>query len=137
MMKDFEQYDHTKKYFGPQGSPLSQYIHIGVEIMPINIDLRDSFDHMLNVAGYEHDKEYHGTRRGGFSGTWIDEFSGTWIDELARRRADKRLRNTIKEWAEEHKDWMNKLEYKAVHLFAKTTYHAIRRCGFIFFRTGE
>ena len=128
-MKKFEKYDPKTRYFGPQGSPLSQYIHIGVDIMPINLDLRKDFNEMLNRAGYEHDKAYHGTRRGGFF--------GLWIDELARRQADKRLRNAIKYWAYEYREWMDELEFKAVLAFAKATYHSIRKAGWVFFRTGE
>jgi len=128
-MNEFEKYDPDTKYFGPQGHSASKYIHIGVEMMPINPDLKDCFEDMLNRAGYAHDKAYHGERRSGFF--------GLWIDELARRQADKKLRNEIKYWAFEYKDWLYQYEFKAVLGFAKATYHSIRKAGWIFFRTGE
>ena len=115
-------YDKTKRYFGPQGSPLNRLIPEAPPTVPI---LKEVF----NKAGYNHDSGYEGEKSTvPFLGKIANYFARKAIDVEFLREMD----DGILSYAEQG---LITPEQEAISLkYAMLAYKAVRLGGWTFYR---
>lgn len=128
-MKPFEAYNPSKEYFGPQGHWSSPFIQQALQFVDIPGEVRPEFDEAVNYAAYLHDKAYYGRKSSGF-------LANIW-NEWHRNRADKKLRDDIRAFSREWRDWLKPEHVKNIKICSDIVYAGLVAGGWKFYKTGK
>ena len=117
-----EAYDKSKRYFGPQGSPLNALIPEAPPSVPI---LKEVFNH----AAYDHDDGYEGEL---CKIPWI----GWIVNYVIRRAIDKKFLKAMDDGILSYGDegLITKEQEKIALKYAMVAYKAVRLAGWTFYR---
>ena len=128
-MKQFEEYNPKTRYFGPQGHWSSPFIQEALQFVDIPSEIRPEFDKAVNYAAYLHDKAYAGTKSNG----WLAKLWNEW----QRNKADKKLRDDIRAFGREWRDWLKPEHLKSIKICSDIVYSGLVAMGWNFYRVGD
>jgi len=121
-------FDPNKKYLGPEGHWLSEFIPPHPPSVPELYDL-------WNRASYNHDKGYEGEEYSGWFG-WIKKFFNRIEAETERSYVDEQFETELIRAIELLKKELTREQVEIAYAYTAIVYKAVRKFGWSFYKTG-